>query len=615
MERRTVIVATAGHVDHGKTSLVKALTGIDLDTLPEEKARGITVALGFAHLDLGDVRVAFVDVPGHESLVRTMAAGAHGVDAVLLIVSAVEGVMPQTREHAAILSLLGVPDGLVVLTHRDQVDDEMLALAVADVEDLVRGTFLEGRPVLPVASITGDGLDALRDALPHLQARAREAHGPFRLPVDRVFVRPGFGTVVTGTTLGGRLRDGATVRILPDDVTARVRGIQVHGARVTEAGPGQRTALNLANLDRDDLARGAVIVSGPVPCVSIVDVFYRHVSGEVPLEDGAPVRLLLGTAERDGHLHVADARELLVDGDTTYAQLRLDAPLPCCPHDRFVLRRASPATTLGGGEIVDPWASRMPRKLREVWGADLARLHGGDVTVWLERAGESGVPRADWHARTTVSAGVVLGDRVFARPIAGRLEGLVIQALGDFHTTHPLALGAARRELRRERLGNLDEGTFDALLERVAASGAVVLEGPLVRRHGFTVELTPAQQALKVALSAALEEAGVEGTTSEALAERFPDDAVEALLRLLEAEGALARVGGLGWVGAGVLAGLRTALAAWFVSSQGPLTPAEFRDRFGLTRRTTIPWLEWLDKQGWTRRTPDGRGAGPSLVA
>ncbi len=613
MDRRTVIVTTAGHVDHGKTTLIKALTGIDLDTLPEEKARGITVALGFAHLDLGDTRVAFVDVPGHESLVRTMAAGAHGVDAAMLIVSAAEGVMPQTREHAAILSLLGVPDGLVVLTHADQVDEDMLALAAADVEDLTRGTFLEGRPVLPVSSVTGAGLDALREALTRLPLRPRTADGAFRLPVDRVFVRPGFGTVVTGTTIGGRLKDGASVRILPDGATARVRGVQVHGDKVGEVGPGVRAALNLAGLDREELTRGAVVVLGEVPCVSVIDVHYRHVSDEVAMLDGAPVRLLLGTSERDGHLHLADARELLVDGDTAYAQLRLDSPLPCCPGDRFVLRRASPATTLGGGEVVDPWATRMPRKAREGWGAELARLHAGDVAVWLERVGEVGMPVAEWRARTAVAAGITLGDRVLDELVVARLITLVTQALLRFHVENPLARGAARRELRRERLANLSDATFDALLERVATSGAVALEGPLVRVVGWEVALTPAQQALQARIGEAVEAAGAEGVASEDLREPFPEPATEALLRLLEDQGAVVRVAGLGWVGARALAALRDGLSAWFDGHDRPLTPAEFRDQFGLTRRTTIPWLEWLDKQGWTKRTQDGRGAGASL--
>ncbi len=608
-----LVIGTAGHIDHGKTTLVRALTGTHLDTLPEEQERGITIALGFAPLTLPDGRtVGFVDVPGHERLVRTMIAGATGIDAVLLCVSAVDGAMPQTREHLAILELLGVPAGAVVVTMADLVDEEMLELAVEDARDAVAGTFLEGAPVLATSATEGQGLDALRTYLQALSPRPRRRDGPFRLPVDRTFSRPGFGTVATGTSWSGTLSDGATVQLLPSDRTARVRGIEVHGEAVEVAEPGRRTALNLAGVDTSEVPRGTVVATEGVPCPHMLDVAYRHLAGAPVLHDGDGVRVLLGTAERIGRIVLADVRSELPGGGRAYAQLRVDAPLPCLPGDRFILRRTSPVETLGGGEVLDPWAPKLHRKRREEAGKELAKLASGDVGVWLVRAGEAGLAPADWAARAPGVDAAQLGGRCFAPTVVARLCGALLEALAAFHAAQPLALGAHRRELHRGRLAHLPERVFDAVLARLASQGAVEVDGALVRASGFAVALEPGQQALADAVVASIERAGLEGLRPKELHTAHPEPEVAALLRVLEAAGRIVSVDKVGWVVPDTITRLRSLVAGHFASSAA-LSTGAFKDLTSLTRRAAIPWLEWLDARGWTRREGDERVRGPRL--
>jgi selenocysteine-specific elongation factor len=608
----SVVVGTSGHIDHGKTSLVRSLTGVDLDSLPEEKERGITISLGFAPMDLPDGRrIAFVDVPGHERLVRTMVAGAQGVDAVLLCISAMEGVMPQTREHLAILGLLGVDQGAVVLTMADLVDAELLELAMEDAKDLVRGTFLEGAPIVACSSVTGQGRDDLVRTLSSFEARSRATAGPFRLPVDRAFVRPGFGTVVTGTAWSGVIRDGDPVRLLPDGTEARVRGIQVHGEPSLDARAGWRVALNLAGIERDDVERGTMVVSGPVPAASILDVRYTHLEGAPPLEDGDPIRLLLGTSERIGKLYFAEDRERLEAG-SAWVQLRLDEPVAALPADRFILRRPSPQATLGGGVIVDPWAPKLRRKDRDRWPAELASLSAGNQEVWLQRAGEMGILPAAWAERSSQKLGVLLGDRLFAPAVVARLEQTFVAALAAFHEASPLLRGANRRELRRDRLAGLSERAFDGLVDRIAASGAIAVDGPLVRASGFGVVLSSAQQSLRTQIIAKIVAAGTEGVANKALHEAYPDPVVATLIKLAESEGELVEVPDLGWVAAAVRDDVVGRIRGYF-SGNADMTPANFKDLTGLSRKGAIPWLEWLDKNKLTKRIGDVRKAGALL--
>ncbi|MFT4628246.1 MAG: selenocysteine-specific elongation factor [Myxococcota bacterium] len=612
-----LIVGTAGHIDHGKTSLVRVLTGTDLDQLPEEQARGITIALGFTALDLPDGRrAAFVDVPGHEKLVRTMISGATGIDAVLLCVSAVDGVMPQTREHLAILGLLGVRTGAVVLTMADLVDDELLELAQEDAQDAVEGTFLEGAPIIPFSAITLRGRDDVVAVVSGFQSSSRASDGPFRLPVDRAFTRLGFGTVVTGTAWSGELLDGATVQLLPGQREVRVRGIQTHGSPSGSALAGRRTALNLAGVEVDDVPRGTVVVHGDVPATPMLDVIYRHLPAAPPLEDGAPVRVLLGTAERLGHLHFAQDQEEeeVQGGEVLPAQLRLDAPLVCLPGDRFVLRRTSPLETLGGGEVVDPWTRRMRRRRRVAWGAQVKRLAAGETVVWLERAGEEGLAPQDWAARGgDPGVGEPLGGRLFNAPVVARLEGALVEALAEYHVANPLSLGAQLRELRRGRLGDLPERVFDALVKRLARHDKVQVDGPMVRVTGFEVSLTPDQLKLAERMRATLVGVGLEGLKPKDLHVAHKEPEVASLIRLMELRSEVEQVAGVGWMSSAVLDDLRGRVVAWFGDHE-VMEPGDFKEITGLSRRAAIPLLEWLDRQRLTRREGNARVKGRALT-
>lgn len=612
MTRPGLVVGTAGHIDHGKTSLVRALTGVDLDSLPEEKARGITIALGFTHLVLDDGRnVAFVDVPGHERLVRTMVAGATGIDAVLLCASALEGAMPQTREHVAILDLLGVRHGAVVVTMADLVDEELLALAIDDLRSTVAGSFLDGAPIVPFSSVTGQGRSELLAAIAEFPDTTRSSGGPFRLPVDRVFVRAGFGVVATGTSWSGSLSDGALVTLMPEGTAARVRGIEVHGEGVEVALAGRRTAVNLAGIEAEQVGRGTVLVQGEVPLAPMIDVRYRHLASSPMLEEGVAVRVLHGTSERQARLHRIDPGETVEPGDEAWVQLRLDTPLPCLPGDRLVLRRPSPADTLGGGEITDPWAPRVRQRDRERQAAELDRLRAGDRLVWLERAGEDGLSRADCAIRGIDPAlGTPLGDRILAPAVVERLAAVLREILADWHTTNPLTRGAPRRDLRRGRLAHLGDRVFDALLETLVARGEAVVEGPLARAPGFSLSLDGAQQALRSAILAAVDAGGMEGRSDRELAALGSD--ATAIVHLLHAEQVLTQVAGLGWVRGGALETLEAQVRTWF-RTHDALTPQDFKELTGLTRKGAIPLLEWLDRRRLTRRDGDRRVAGPGL--
>jgi selenocysteine-specific elongation factor len=608
-----LVLGTAGHIDHGKTRLVFALTGVDLDRLPEERARGITIALGFTALLLPDGRVAsVVDVPGHERLVRTMVSGATGLDAVLLCVSAVEGVMPQTREHLAILDLLGVRRGVVALTMCDLVDAEMLELARLDVEDAVQGTFLEGAPILPTAAGPAPaGLDALKAALAALPSPGRAAGGPLRLPVDRAFVQRGFGTVVTGTLRGGIVHDGDEVEILPIGQRARVRGLQVHGAPAAASEPGRRTALNLAGVERDDLGRGQVISHpGAIEPARVLDVELRLLPDAPALEAGARARLLIGTAEVMTTVHPLGPIEEDPDGidpdplelgpgAAAWVQLRTDAPVVALPGDRFILRRESPVQTLGGGQVWDPWAPRARARGRERAVAELRALRAGDDGVRLLRAGDAGLRAAEARGRG-ITGGVALADQLLHPTRAAALEDRLLTGLQAWHAAHPLAPGAPRRELHGTALQALPERAFDALVARLAAAGRVELEGPRLRLPGFAVRLDGPTRAALDALEAELRAAGLELLRFQDLADRQPE-----LVGLLMHGQRLVRLGDRA-AHADALEAMKAAVVA-HLQAQPRLTPADFKDLFGLTRRSAIPLLEWLDQQRITQREGDAR--------
>jgi selenocysteine-specific elongation factor len=618
---RSFIVGTAGHIDHGKSALVLALTGTDPDRLKEEKERGITIDLGFAHADLGGGVVAsFIDVPGHERFVRNMLAGAHGIDAVLLVVAADESVMPQTREHFHICQLLGIPRGLVALTKCDLADAETQALAEMEVRELIAGSFLEDAPVLKVSARTGHGLDGLRRSLLEMarQAGERPADGLLRLPVDRVFTLRGFGTVVTGTLVSGRLESGEELEILPSGRRARVRGLQVHGRPVDWVAAGSRAAVNLAGLEVDELARGDVLARpGTVLSSSILDVELTLLPGEKPLKDQARVRVHIASAERLARVRMLQAARL-DPGKTVRAQLRLERPAAAGRGDRLVVRSYSPASTIGGAVVLDPLS---PRRRRDAsvapLGTDLATTAGALV----EEAGPAGIDAPTLAARLTVPLAALTAAmesrtglaRVGRDPVryvsARALDALaekVRTLLQRFHADNPLKAGMPREELRRRVFSRAATGAFERVLDGLTDRGELRIEAEAVALGRHAVRLSPAEEATRQALLARAREAGLAGIGSSKPAVAGGDARLaERVVRVLLAEGRLRRVGET-VVDAGALDDLKAEVRRrWPPGTR--LDVAGFKDLTGLSRKFVIPLLEYLDRERVTRRTGNDR--------
>lgn len=609
MDDRYLIVGTAGHIDHGKTTLLRGLTGVNLDTLPEERERGITISLGFTYLSLeSGRRLAFVDVPGHERFVRTMIAGAGGLDAALLCVSAVDGVMPQTREHVAILELLGVVSGVVALTFADAVDEDYLELALEDVQDTLSGTALAEWPVLACSGLDGRGLVEIKAALEQLPKRAsfRDLAGakhPFRLPVDRVFTRHGHGTVITGTARSGRVAVGDDLEVRPSGERVRVRGIQVHGESVQEAGPGFRTALNVS-LAHDQIGRGFEVASaGSVPDALVLDVAYRHLEAAPELVDGATVRLLIGTREVLGRVQfLSDSANN--SESVRFLQLRLGEPIAALPGDRFVLRRESPMETMGGGVVLDPWAATVRKKGRMRASEELERLHAGDTSVFLIRAGRRGLsPTA--AAQRAPEQGVVLGGVVLASTVLAELEKEIRNYLVSYHRTHPLLAGATAVEVRQGLRPRPDLRVTAAVLDRMAESGGLTLKAGRAALSDFCQELNVEQQACRQRILEHCGSLGFKAPNRSELLEAGADPDSDALIALLREEGELIKVGAF-FFSRSLVEQVVVQVNAW-LDAEGCFTPADVKDRFGVTRKHLIPLLEWLDSERITRRDGDVR--------
>jgi selenocysteine-specific elongation factor len=618
---RSFIVGTAGHIDHGKSALVLALTGTDPDRLKEEKERGITIDLGFAHADLGGGVVgSFIDVPGHERFVRNMLAGAHGIDAVLLVVAADESVMPQTREHFHICRLLGIPRGLVALTKCDVADAEMQALAEMEVRELVAGSFLEGASVVKVSARTGMGLDGIRQGLLDLarQAGERPADGLLRLPVDRVFTLRGFGTVATGTLVSGRLAAGEEIEVLPSGRRARVRGLQVHGQPVESVAAGSRAAVNLAGLEVDELSRGDLLARpGTVLAGSILDVELTLLPGEKPLKDQARVRVHVASAERLARVRLSTAGRL-APGETARAQLRLEHPSAAGRGDRLIIRSYSPATTIAGAVVLDPVS---PRRRRDGSAASLASDLATTAAALVAEAGSEGIDAATLAARLTVPRTglaaalegrpdlVALGRDPVRYVSARALDALAEQArsaLAQFHADNPLKAGMPREELRRRVFSRASDGAFERSLETLTARGEVRGEAETVALARHAVRLTPAEEAARESLLKRAHAAGLAGIDAGPAGAGGADARlVERVVRVLLAEGRLRRVGET-VVDAAVLDELkREVRRRWPPGTR--LDVAGFKNLTGLSRKFVIPLLEYLDRERVTRRAGNDR--------
>jgi selenocysteine-specific elongation factor len=616
---RSFIVGTAGHIDHGKSSLVKALTGADPDRLKEEKERGITIDLGFAHVPLSDEVVAsFIDVPGHEKFVRNMLAGVGGIDAVLLVIAATEGVMPQTREHFHICRLLGIARGLIVLTKIDAADAPLVDLAEQDARDLVRGSFLDGAPLVRVSSRTGAGLAELRAALLALAAHteARPQTGLLRLPIDRVFTLKGFGTVVTGTLTSGRVEAGEELVALPSGKKARVRGLQVHGETVGLAVCGQRTAMNLAGVLVEDLARGDVLVrEGTLRGTRLADVAIQLLDG-CALKHDARVRVHAASAEVLGRVKFTAAE--LAKGGAAVAEIRFESPVVLGRGDRVVLRSYSPVATIGGGRVIDP----MPRARRR---AEIAALQAAGnesdvdtIARFLREAGPAGLDLDALFARMTLPAETtrrLVGEVGAAVPLlrapdrfvdAAVLAGLEQAALGrvkQHHEKDPLAKGLSKEELRRRVFGKAYPEVFDTALARLVSDGKVTETADLVALAAHRVQLSGPEGAARAAIEAALSAAGLEGVSLQNLHVQLGQDqkACENAVRVLVQEKAAERIGPGLLMARGALEKFRAAARARFKSG-AKLDVAEVKELTGLSRKYVIPLLEWLDRERVTRR-------------
>src|SRR5438105_2714639 len=530
---RSIIVGTAGHIDHGKTALVRALTGVDADRLPEEKRRGITIDLGFAELDLEDVRVGFVDVPGHERFIKNMLAGAHGIDVVALVVAADEGVMPHTREHFDITRLLGVRAGLVVLTKIDLVDEELLELVRTEVAELVADSFLAGAPVVAVSARTGAGLDELRAQLREtgLHAPARSNELVARLPIDRAFTMRGFGAVVTGTLVAGEIVSGEELELLPACVRVRVRGLQVHGRAVERARAAQRTAINLGGVEASAIERGMVLApAARLRPTQIVDAQIEMLKDAPrPLRSRARVRVHLGAAEVLARVQVlADGGEI-APGTDGFAQLRFEAPVVALPDERFIIRSYSPARTIAGGRVLDASATKHRGREREQARARLQLLTKAEpahrLALFVAAAGEQGLRRADLAARTGWRDEVL--DRVVAEMkktgAVHEAEGVLIAAevfthlmraaldeVQAHHRREPLQRGLARETLRERVFAHVPPEIFRAVLAQAESAGALVAERDVVRAATHSLALSPADAALRDRLEAVYEAAHLE---------------------------------------------------------------------------------------------------------
>ena len=636
MSTHSLIVGTAGHIDHGKSALVRALTGVDPDRLPEEKRRGITIDLGFADLELDDLRIGFVDVPGHERFVKNMLAGAHGIDLLALVIAADEGVMPQTREHFDICRLLGVSNGLVVITKTDLVDEEMLVLVEDDARELIAGSFLENAPLVSVSSRTGAGMDQLKSQLVDLGKRVPPRSKDFttRLPIDRAFSMKGFGAVVTGTLISGKITEGDELELLPLTVNVRVRGLQVHNKSVHDAHAGQRTAVNLAGIDTAEIERGMVLApAGRLRPTQIVDAWIDVLPGASrAVRSRSRVRFHIGATEVLGRVRVLGGSSV-EPGNGGLAQLRLEAPVVAVHGDRFILRSYSPAETIAGGVIVDPFATK--HRGREMDHA-LELLHllmrderAAKFEGFVRAAGVRGVRLADLAAATgwtnevlaNVAAGVQkhgsvieVGGLYIARDSFDRLSTALIAELERHHKREPLARGMLRETLREKVFTHSAPELFNGVLARLEGDGKVVSEKDIVRSSVHSVGLSDKDVELSNRIEQIYLAAGVEAPSLDDAMTRANVPAAQRaqarkLLQLLLDDRKLIRIQGEMFMHSKVIEDLKTKLLT-YASQHEPdrlIDVAAFKDLAGVSRKYAIPLLEYFDRDQTTRRAGDKR--------
>ena len=630
---KRVVLGTAGHIDHGKTTLIKALTGVDCDRLKEEKERGITIELGFTSLTLpGGQEISIVDVPGHEKFVRHMVAGATGIDLVALVIAADEGSMPQTREHLDICRLLRVKKGLVALTKIDLVERDWLDLVKEEIGEFVKGTFLEGAEILPVSSLTGEGIPSLLGEIDRLarEVEERSPEGLLRLPIDRVFTMKGFGTVVTGTIISGKVSVGDTLEVLPKGLEAKVRGIQAHGRPVESATAGLRTGINLQGLEKAVIDRGDVLAHfHSLKPTTLVDGVFQLLPGvPKPLKNRARLRLHVGTVEALGRVILLD-REEVQGGEEAYLQIRVEAPIVALPGDRFVLRSYSPVFTIGGGEILDAFPPRRKRLASET-REELTILERGSseekLALRLYKAGPAGLSFAEMLMRSNLSPSklkpvvgsltsggrILLYDperqRYIHSGVAADLKRFVAEFLEEFHRQNPLQPGAVKEELKSKLPPQVDLRLFNYLLSALISEKKIVAEKETLRLASHKISLKEEERELHRKMTALYRRGGLQPpTVKEVAAElQVSENELKPVLQLLTKEGALIKVKEDLYFSRAALEDLEQRTVA-FLQQNKELTPVQFKEISQVSRKFAIPLLEYFDGKKLTMRVGDKR--------
>ena len=633
-----IIVGTAGHIDHGKTALVRALTGTDTDRLPEEKQRGITIDLGFAELELGDVRYGFVDVPGHERFVKNMLAGASGIDLVLLVIAADEGIMPQTREHFDICRLLRVERGLVAITKTDLVDEEMLEIVRAEVSEFVSGTFLDRAPIVGVSSRNGEGIEELRNALAATASsvKPRTSLHVARLPIDRSFAVKGFGSVVTGTLASGEIREGDEVELLPEGRRLRVRGVQSHGRKVTEANSGRRTAVNLAGIDHHEVRRGMLLTEPDVLCpAQSFDAEVEVLSDSAgPLRTRQRIRVHIGTAEVLARVVVV-AGPLIHPGEKGFVQLRLESPVAAILGERFIVRSYSPQETIAGGSILGSSEARFRRRnapeLSEILLSLSAALTDPSETLRLliERSADRGQSRAEiraitgWSNKTVDEAIAKLkaGDLILdssgvysSRANVALLERRVLRFVECMHEADRVAQAIPLEKVRADVFRSVRPEVEKAVLNILTSGGKLAVEGDAVRLVGRAARLSESEGAALTHLRNTFETAGLDVPKPDDIIENSASntgadkEAVKKLFQQLLSSGELVRVNPEIVISSKILDGLIERVRVFADRSPDRLIDvAKFKEIAGVSRKYAIPLLEYFDQRRITARRGDKR--------
>jgi len=635
---REIILGTAGHVDHGKTSLIKALTGIETDRLKEEKKRGITIELGFAYLDLpSGHRLGIVDVPGHEKFVRNMVAGAAGIDLVAFVIAADEGIMPQTREHFDICRLLGVKDGLIILTKKDMVEEEWLEMVKEEVADFFSDSFLADAPIISVSSVTGEGIDLVKLTLDEKVKNItfQEEFGPFRLAVDRVFSMKGFGTVITGTSLSGRISLGSDLRFYPGNLTAKIRGIQIHGVEVDVVEAGHRTAINLQGVEKEQIHRGDMAATpGCLTSSTLLDVDFHYLeSNTKKLKNRTQVRVHMGTREVTGWIALLE-NDTLEPADEAFAQLILKEPISAWPGDHFVIRGSSPMTTLGGGIILDcaPIKRKRSNKKDRVRNReDCTILKNGTIDerllFFLKQSDLEGLTENQLSFRLgifgkkikkqliqPISSGKIVvveseNQRLIAATCLERLNKAIVQLLENYHKNNPLKSGIGKEELRSQLIPKVDQKLFFYSLNNLIKKGTIVHEQADVRLAQHSIVLQIDEKKMKDDIMTLYQKSGLKPPNLKdmlTIFSDFPEKQIKSVLDLLLQENKLVKVSESLYFENQALIKLKENIIE-FITREGEIDAPRFKEMTGLSRKFSIPLLEYFDKIKLTIRIDDKR--------